>query len=422
MPPHSGPSAQRIFFRIQKSGTHRDLPLPAPLLYGAAVLLPLLLAVAAAGACWSIYRDEALASLLQRQNDMRLGYEDKLASLRLQVERAVSRQLLDQNTIEGRVHELLSRQAQLESRASLLVSLADQMGVSHALTPASIPSAMPPSLTAEPPAISEPAAPQKPRPDGIELRTQLQGREPMRSLMENADLPVPQRLQALGRRLDHLDQDQVTLVSRVGTAARHEAQRLRQALTETGLAQDKLNAPPSGVGGPFVPLKADPAGPMFERALDRIAMDLSSAMRLAHTVRQLPLKRPLAGGDISSSFGTRIDPFYRRAAFHAGLDLRDEPGASVRATAAGTVVTAGWSGGYGNLIEIEHANGVSTRYGHLSAMSVREGQIVEAGAVIGRVGSTGRSTGPHLHYEVRIDDEPVDPLRFLKAGARLAAR
>jgi hypothetical protein len=201
--------------RIQKSGTHRDLPLPASLLYGAAVLLPLLLAVAAAGACWSMYRDEALASLLQRQNEMRLGYEDKLASLRLQVERAVSRQLLDQNTIEGRVHELLSRQAQLESRASLLVSLADQMGVSHALTHSSTPSAMPPSLTTEPPVVSEPAAPQKPRPDGIELRTQLQGREPARSLMENTDLPVPQRLQALGRRLDHLDQEQISAHQRI---------------------------------------------------------------------------------------------------------------------------------------------------------------------------------------------------------------
>ncbi len=93
-----------------------------------------------------------------------------------------------------------------------------------------------------------------------------------------------------------------------------------------------------------------------------------------------------------------------------------------RATAAGTVVNAEWSGGYGNLVEIDHGNGLSTRYGHLSAILVQEGQKVVAGDVVGRVGSTGRSTGPHLHYEVRIDDEATDPSRFVKASRLLAAK
>ena len=90
-------------------------------------------------------------------------------------------------------------------------------------------------------------------------------------------------------------------------------------------------------------------------------------------------------------------------------------------TAGGRVSEAGYNGGYGNMVEIDHGNGLTTRYGHLSSVGVSEGQVVETGAMLGRVGSTGRSTGPHLHYEVRVNDEPVDPTRFLRAGNRLLA-
>jgi murein DD-endopeptidase MepM/ murein hydrolase activator NlpD len=91
----------------------------------------------------------------------------------------------------------------------------------------------------------------------------------------------------------------------------------------------------------------------------------------------------------------------------------------VRATAVGRVVVAGPSGGYGNLVEIDHGAGLVTRYGHLSQIAVEEGQWVEAGAFLGQIGSTGRSTGPHLHYEVRVDGAPVDPVRYLRAGRLL---
>ncbi|MCX7325314.1 MAG: M23 family metallopeptidase [Hyphomicrobiales bacterium] len=103
---------------------------------------------------------------------------------------------------------------------------------------------------------------------------------------------------------------------------------------------------------------------------------------------------------------------------HSGLDFRAEHGTLVKAAAPGRVVAAEYSGGYGNMVEIEHANGISTRYAHLSHISVSEGQQVVVGSPLGRVGSTGRSTGPHLHYETRIDGEAVDPQRFLRAGQR----
>jgi murein DD-endopeptidase MepM/ murein hydrolase activator NlpD len=115
----------------------------------------------------------------------------------------------------------------------------------------------------------------------------------------------------------------------------------------------------------------------------------------------------------------RNDPFNGLPAMHTGLDLQGDSGDAVRATADGSVKASGWSGGYGKAVDIDHGNGISTRYGHLSSIDVRAGQFVKAGQVIGKVGSTGRSTGPHLHYETRIGGEAVDPQKFLHAGQRL---
>ena len=123
---------------------------------------------------------------------------------------------------------------------------------------------------------------------------------------------------------------------------------------------------------------------------------------------------------VSSTFGARVDPFTRGYAMHTGLDLKAEYGEPARATAPGRVTTAEAAGGYGNMVEIDHGHGLATRFGHLARIAVRPGQRVAAGDVIGFVGSTGRSTGAHLHYETRVDGEPVDPQRFLEAGATLA--
>jgi len=134
----------------------------------------------------------------------------------------------------------------------------------------------------------------------------------------------------------------------------------------------------------------------------------------------VPLRKPVDGEiDQSSGFGVRIDPFIGRPAMHTGLDFRGDTGEAIRVTAAGTVVSAGWSGGYGKMVEIDHGNGLATRYGHLSQIDLYVGDKVRIGDIVGRLGSTGRSTGPHLHYETRIDGEAVDPQKFLNAGAKL---
>ncbi|MGD9562642.1 MAG: M23 family metallopeptidase [Pyrinomonadaceae bacterium] len=119
-------------------------------------------------------------------------------------------------------------------------------------------------------------------------------------------------------------------------------------------------------------------------------------------------------GKINNEFGFRRNPFGGRAyEFHAGMDIDGERGDTVIAPAGGTVTEAGWKGGYGQMIEIDHGNGLKTRYGHLSKIEVSAGDTLSRGQLIAYVGSTGRSTGPHLHYELRLNDRPINPRRFL---------
>ena len=439
------------------------------LLFVLAFVLPLAVIAGAGVLYWQVFRDDVLEALLRRQAEMQYAYEDRLASMRAQIDRVVSRQLLDQSSTEGRVHDLLSRQAQLESRAAMITALAEQVGMtaetaagptpppapaqSMAEKPPATPRSAPPlpepalslrkqalpsgaSAYAAPegPAPSQmrapaPAAPrpemiEKPRPEGMELRSDLSNPDRLpRSALSNPEIPAPIRLGAIAHGLERIEQDQLRFVARIGSSAQRKASRLKAVIVEAGLSPERLS-PPSGkaMGGPFIPLMADPKGSAFERELSRIATDYLAASRLTQVIAALPLRRPLAGRqEITSGFGVRMDPFLGRMALHAGLDMREEPGSPVRATAGGKVVTAGWSGGYGNMVEIEHGNDLSTRYGHLSAINVAEGQTVAPGTLLGRVGSTGRSTGPHLHYEVRIDGEAVDPGRFLRASDKAAA-
>ena len=133
-----------------------------------------------------------------------------------------------------------------------------------------------------------------------------------------------------------------------------------------------------------------------------------------------PLHRPVEGdNNLTSNFGTRKDPFTGEGRMHAGIDFRGPIGTPIRAAGAGRVITADVTGGYGNLVEVEHGNGLVSRYAHLSAIQVAVGASVTPGTVVGLLGSTGRSTGPHLHYETRLNGGPLDPMRFIQAGAQL---
>lgn len=169
----------------------------------------------------------------------------------------------------------------------------------------------------------------------------------------------------------------------------------------------------AGRGGPFLPVPAVTGDNGLSGLIDRL--DRWSGVKAV--MQKMPLGEPLHQEyDINSGFGARNDPLNRRTGMHEGVDLGAPFGSPVYATGEGVVEFAGPWDNYGLSIEINHGNGVITRYAHLSRIKVKEGQRVTRSMVIGMLGNTGRSTGPHLHYEVRLSDTPKDPLKFIAAG------
>lgn len=197
----------------------------------------------------------------------------------------------------------------------------------------------------------------------------------------------------------------------------------RSAMAETAMRKLGLNPARvlasiddrSAMGGPLIALfpgRKDSFDPRFRR----LGASLARMDALQRGLDGIPQVIPAAGASVSSGFGYRSDPFAGTAAFHAGLDFKGPTGAPIFAAASGRVVFVGPRSGYGNCVEIDHGNGLRTRYAHMSAFRSRIGQPVVAGQVIGAVGSTGRSTGPHLHFEVRLHGQPVNPRPFLEVA------
>ncbi len=170
------------------------------------------------------------------------------------------------------------------------------------------------------------------------------------------------------------------------------------------------------VGGPYIPVSAD-AEPRFKD----LFLSWKKLATLQSAVGAIPAYMPVKDFRYTSSFGFRYDPFNGGSAMHAGTDMAGAYGEPIYASANGTVLQAGRSGGYGNLVELSHGKGIDTRYGHLSAILVHPGEQVRQGQMIGRMGSTGRSTGTHLHYEVRVDGRAVDARPYLEASAFVLA-
>ncbi len=177
----------------------------------------------------------------------------------------------------------------------------------------------------------------------------------------------------------------------------------------------------SAQGGPLLRLTTSADGSVDPR-FQRMGSSLARMDALERGLQGVPQVLPASLQYISSGFGYRTDPFDGAAAFHAGLDFRGPIGAPIYAAAKGVISFAGQRSGYGNCIEVSHGNGLLTRYAHMSEFHATVGQQVAAGAVIGAIGSTGRSTGPHLHFEVRINDRPVNPRPFLEAASHVSQK
>jgi murein DD-endopeptidase MepM/ murein hydrolase activator NlpD len=170
----------------------------------------------------------------------------------------------------------------------------------------------------------------------------------------------------------------------------------------------------SAMGGPLIPLATGP-GDSLDPRFARLDASLARMNAMEQALVRIPNTLPASLDYISSGFGYRVDPFTGGGAFHAGLDFRGPVGAPIRSAAAGTVSFTGAKQGYGNCVEISHGNGLLTRYAHMSRIAASVGEVIGPGRIIGAIGNTGRSTGPHLHFEVRIADRAVDPRPFLEA-------
>ena len=409
-------------YTIQHHGKQVRLgPVVFWIVVGTVVLLGLW---SAATATYFAFRDDVLTRLIARQAEMQYAYEDRIAELRAKVDRTTSRQLLDQEQFDQKLDQIMKRQTALESRATALGAMPDVTGSIPRATPQRGEANQATQGTPKPSPISDTVIFVAPpdREARLESRAPAVIAPPTNQFAKNQGFDNV--LVRLTNSLDQVERRQVAALSAVEEGMDSRMRRMRSVVSDLGLNLANLEAaaPRAPMGGPFVPVKLTANAGPFEKQLYRINTTRAEMDRLNRTMAQVPYRKPVVGEvEFTSGFGVRSDPFLGRPAMHTGLDFRAATGDPARVTANGKVVSAGWSGGYGRMVEVDHGNGLSTRYGHLSEINVKVGETVRIGQVIGLVGSTGRSTGPHLHYETRIDGEAVDPQKFLRAGVKLSA-
>ncbi len=377
-----------------------------------------------AATSYLVLRDGLIGATMARQARMQHDYEDRISALRAQVDRVTSRQLLDQQVVEEKVEKLFQQQLALTERNGKLDSLlnrADDAGLPAATDPAPQPAELGYGRRAD-------AAP------GLKAIDRLLGKSTAAVASQPASAPalayaapgesVADRTDRMFSRvtlsLKDIERQQLSRIATLTTGAAETADAIEAILARNDIAVPAEGTPEAtgdAIGGPFVEPET---GDSFETSMGQLDTALNRLELMRGTVRRLPFANPSPGSPVTSRFGNRTDPFLGRLALHAGIDFRLPVGSEVRATGAGTVVTAARTGGYGNLVEIDHGSGLTTRYAHLSRLLVKAGDTVDAGEAIGLSGSTGRSTGPHLHYEVRRDGRASDPARFLSAGLKLS--
>jgi murein DD-endopeptidase MepM/ murein hydrolase activator NlpD len=371
-----------------------------------------------------VLRDDLIGASMSRQARMQHDYEDRISSLRAQVDRITSRQLLDQQVVEDKVEKLLEQQMALTSRQGKMgdvLERAENSGLDANFSDTDNTATAPADQHSD-------AAPLASFKSLLNEQHADLGGLKTRSLSFAANDPdVADRADRLFSKVTHslkdIEQKQLSHIQNLTADASERAQTIEQILQNTGFKLPDATASAeadsdedTAMGGPYV---APETGDQFESSLSGLDLALDQLERVKKFARKLPFANPAPGRQITSLFGNRVDPFFGKLAMHAGIDFREKPGTHVFSTAAGVITFAGPMGGYGNMVEVDHGNGISTRYGHLSKVLVKKGDKVDEGGLIALSGSTGRSTGPHLHYEVRRNNQAVDPLRFLNAGMKL---
>ncbi len=370
-----------------------------------------------------VLRDDLIGATMARQARMQHEYEDRIAALRAQVDRVTSRQLLDQQVVEEKVDKLMEQQMALTSRHSRIGTLldkAEEQGLQGADVP--VPAFNP-----------ERKADAKGGIKAIEsLMTGGKAGEAQPSALAYApvDETVADRADRMFSKvtlsLKTIEREQMTQLQQLTSAADDKAGAIEDILRGSGVNVESAEKTQmatateteDAVGGPFIePQPTD----RFEASIDDLDVALKRLDAARGIATVLPFANPAPQKIITSRFGNRTDPFLGRLAMHSGIDFRFESGERVHCSGGGVVTVAGPSGGYGNMVEVDHGNGLATRYGHMQSILFKVGDKVDPGDVVGLAGSTGRSTGTHLHYEVRRNGQALDPMSFLNAGRRLLA-
>lgn len=366
-----------------------------------------------------VLRDDLLGATVARQARMQQAYEDRISALRAQVDRITSRQLLDQQLMENKVSELLNRQAVLSERHGIISPLLNGTAEGNPKLPgeAPVPKPRPDDRAAvETDNVDALAyAAVDPQTTGS-IFSKILSPERFGNTDESTADRADKLFVAINKSLRSIEIGQVERIRTLTENAYQTADTISSALGNVGLHVN-VEFDKTATGGPLIAI--DPA--KFDNELGQLDEAMKTLETIKANAKMLPIANPLPGKSITSHFGMRRDPILRRRAMHSGMDFRAPLGHPVKATGAGTVIAAGWNGGYGRMVDIDHGNGIVTRYAHMRKITVKKGQKVRAGSVVGKVGSSGRSTGPHLHYEVRRGGKPVNPNKFLRVGKKLAS-
>jgi murein DD-endopeptidase MepM/ murein hydrolase activator NlpD len=378
-----------------------------------------------AATSYLVLRDNLIGAATARQARVQQAYEDRISALRAQVDRITSRQLLDQQLMETKVSELIERQTKLSERHWRLGPLIERAeGATANPLPVTMPAPAPREETRADAGETIGKAENIALAAFTATRTRPFAFWADRSNNEQDDSEADRAdrlFSTINQSLRTIETDQIAQVTRLADSASESADAISNALEAAGLPvdgdfkQDDMGK--SDVGGPLIPVNGTA---IFDTRVKELDEALDTLDHVKEQAARLPLSNPAPGHAVTSPFGVRTDPLIGSAALHSGMDFRSPIGMDARATAPGVVVKAGWNGGYGRMVEVDHGQGFTTRYAHLSQILVGVGQKLEAGDIVGRTGSSGRSTGPHLHYEVRHNGKAVNPLGFLAVGKKIA--
>lgn len=410
---------------VSRNGKTRQFTI-RPVVFSIAVCSAIMLMVGYFSAtAYLVFRDDLISASFANQARIKHEYEDRIAALRTKLDRVTSRQLLDQQAIESRVHELMARQENIGKRSGRMSNLLDKAknrGLNAKAATGSIPVPMLNPAKSGTDNITTGSI--DPAQSGVQIASsfQLRGNASQSASPSHANPYTPelsnnftqQLFGEVAEQIGMIDANQRQEVDQLRIAAASKVAKISTILKSNGVKVPTM--PSDDVGGPFVPL--DHSVP-FEAHLEALESTLEHYDSLSGLARKMPFANPIPGAKISSNFGYRKDPFNGRSAMHSGMDFKAPTGTPVRATGDGVIVKAGRKGGYGKTVEIRHKNGLITRYAHLNSINVKKGQKVDVGQVIGKVGSTGRSTGPHLHYEVRQGKTARNPSKYIQVGFKL---